>query len=727
MAITFGKYTQFYPVLHYDTNTSTQIADVTNSIASDVFPNGTSIAVGDSIYFGAYDYQLSSGRGYIGKRLSVRMDLVQPVIATTFEVIWEYSTSIEGTSTTLQWKPLNVVSDTLSDGTLPFNKVGVGEVKWDLPLDIEGTIYPPGLAGQYYKTWIRCRVIAISGLTQQPAWGNQKVDGFCNALVISNYPESSPTNYAQLWEYVLTNDVKNKQDIKSIATSGTTTTLTDTTKNWFADSTNKEYEHRGKIVIFTGGTNAGEYARIVSNTNDTLILNKTLPAPIDNTTQYTIIQPLVMNVHDKFRGGTDDTTMMPFFYYLECGILFESAFIQEPKQGTLAFYGGVCIYDDIGGNVNNGILSGTYIGGDNTKEGTTVSILRRGHYSSGSTCRGRSSKFYNRIVRNIMINGYQNNYAFSDWGTFEGEHIGCHIEWQRSGPLDNNVKFANCTISSGSSNNVEPPQGFLKNVSLPDSTVAARTNGGISNKIINNLDMSQTKSMAVQAYGNSTTNTSAYNYGYFIDCKWNVLPFTYDAWGSANNNNNQGIYVGFTRSYQTIEKNGTPIQSTFKVIDEKGTVVLNRQANEDGFINSEFGTCDNTSTTEILTDPTKNWTTDEWKYRKVLITNDDSRKNIKFEAIVVSNTATSLTIFPKLPATPNSNTRFIIIPYFLEGRYYTPDNVQTLRESFQDHVFEVSAVGYESVKINERVNYISPGGQIVLKKRRETGFDGLYG
>lgn len=90
------------------------------------------------------------------------------------------------------------------------------------------------------------------------------------------------------------------------ATSGSATTLADTSKSWTVNA------HANKAVVITGGTGAGQYARISSNTATVL----TLPASAfatapDATSTYKIVDDL----HYAFTDGaakvlyvTDETT-----------------------------------------------------------------------------------------------------------------------------------------------------------------------------------------------------------------------------------------------------------------------------------------------------------------------------------------------------------------------------------------------------------------------------------
>ena len=717
--------TQFTVMYHYDVPTLTTIgSDISGLTTSDVFPNGTSLAVGNALYFGTYDAQLTDSKGYVARRLSVRMDITQPTVATALDVVWEYGTHVGGAST-ITWKPLRITSNTLTGGAVAFNTSGIGEVKFDVPLDWHGSNYTGRPANVTYVYWLRCRVTNVSGLTTQPAWGNQVPDGISNSITLNGYPSSAPAEYADMWDYVLKNNVKNKKDISSTATSGTTTTLTDTTQDWFFDSTNLEYEHRGKTVYFYGGTNAGEHAVIVSNTADTLTLNKTLPSAIDNTTQYTIVEPLVMSVFDKFRGGTSAGGMKPYFYFMDTSILMENTYIKEPEQGFLGFYNSTPVFTSTGSATGNGFFSGVDLGGGKAHKGCTVCMLRRAHYSTASYKDGSISEFYNRTIREIYegTGYYINNTGFSEWGSIHNIQQDVHNEFSRSSPLKSGAKLNKMTTSSGTSSNIEPPVGLMFDVTSQNATYGIQTNVA-STDVIVYADLRQNTASinngVIRCYNyNASNNVPTKNFGYYIDCEWGTsFPLTGDIWVGTQLENTNGFWVGYTRSWKVIDEKNNPLNATFQIIDEQGTKVLDKQVNEDGYINEEYGTASGTFATDKLTKSGATWTTDQWKYRKVLITNDDDAKNQDFITAVLSNTSNTLTLFPTLPVTPTANTRFVILPQFIEGHYTTPDNTTTERTAHAKHTVIVKKSGYETLRFIENMDKKLLGGDIVMKRSK---------
>jgi len=70
--------------------------------------------------------------------------------------------------------------------------------------------------------------------------------------------------------------------ISSTATSGTTTTLTDTTQNWTVDL------YKGAFVEIVSGTAEGERYQVLSNTSDTITIDGTFSAAPDTTSAYLV-------------------------------------------------------------------------------------------------------------------------------------------------------------------------------------------------------------------------------------------------------------------------------------------------------------------------------------------------------------------------------------------------------------------------------------------------------
>ena len=124
------------------------------------------------------------------------------------------------------------------------------------------------------RTWVpgswtgnRVRIVAGTGLGAE--------------IAITANTETTLTYAAQAF----TPDSTTRYQIMAtfgIATSGSTTTIVDTTKNW------KVNQWAGKRVRITGGTNQSQEISITSNTATTLTIG-TQPSAVDASTQYTIL------------------------------------------------------------------------------------------------------------------------------------------------------------------------------------------------------------------------------------------------------------------------------------------------------------------------------------------------------------------------------------------------------------------------------------------------------
>ena len=88
---------------------------------------------------------------------------------------------------------------------------------------------------------------------------------------------------------------------RGIATSGSTTTIVDTTKSWTVD------EWKGVRVRCTKGTGVGQFSEIASNTSDTVTLSTTQGIAFDSTSEYvfyatdtwTAVVPATVDLTDR--------------------------------------------------------------------------------------------------------------------------------------------------------------------------------------------------------------------------------------------------------------------------------------------------------------------------------------------------------------------------------------------------------------------------------------------
>ncbi len=93
-------------------------------------------------------------------------------------------------------------------------------------------------------------------------------------------------------------------EIDSTATSGDTTTITDTTAEYLVD------QYIGFVVWIYGGTNVGEYREITSNTTTALTVSPAFSAAIDNTSTFRITK---LGYKDQTLDGTGTDTQFVEF------------------------------------------------------------------------------------------------------------------------------------------------------------------------------------------------------------------------------------------------------------------------------------------------------------------------------------------------------------------------------------------------------------------------------
>ena len=89
--------------------------------------------------------------------------------------------------------------------------------------------------------------------------------------------------------------------VSSTATSGTTTTLTDTSQSWTAN------QYAGDELLITGGTGAGEHATVASNTATTLTFSAPATAPASGSTYEIGVQDTSTYTAASLVAGTGTT------------------------------------------------------------------------------------------------------------------------------------------------------------------------------------------------------------------------------------------------------------------------------------------------------------------------------------------------------------------------------------------------------------------------------------
>lgn len=208
------------------------------TVAADIFTD--TAVVGDYFLVG-----ILSGHS---KPAGLVFDVATAIVAAAVTVVWEYRKT-DGT-----WAAFSGVTDNTNN----FTTVGVNSITWTMPTDW-GT-NATAINAITGRMWLRGRLSVATTLTEGGRTG------------------STPLS---MYDYAIT--VDGSADYTSgTATSGTTTTITDSGKAW---TTN---ELMGRGVWIHTGTNAGLYRRIISNTATTITILDIYPVAIDSTSQYVV-------------------------------------------------------------------------------------------------------------------------------------------------------------------------------------------------------------------------------------------------------------------------------------------------------------------------------------------------------------------------------------------------------------------------------------------------------
>lgn len=207
------------------------------TVATDLFTD-TAVA-GDYLLFGIRD-------GHC-KPAGFEFNITTALVAAAVTVVWEYRKT-DGT-----WAALAGVTD----NTTNFTVAGTNSVTWTMPSDW-GT-NATAVNSINGRMWCRARLSVATTLTEG----------------------GRTTNPLNLYDYAISVD-GSADYANGTATSGTTTTLTDSSKAW----TTNELVGRG-LYIHTG-TNAGVMRKIISNTATQITILDTFDTAIDTSSQYSV-------------------------------------------------------------------------------------------------------------------------------------------------------------------------------------------------------------------------------------------------------------------------------------------------------------------------------------------------------------------------------------------------------------------------------------------------------
>jgi len=147
-------------------------ANNAGNTAFDYFPDDA--AVDDALYFGKYE-RWDDLQIYVGTAFT----------ATSVTFVWEYY-SIDASG----WATL-----TVTDNTSGFTVLGQNAIEFVPPVDWVRT----GINGKY-GMWVRCRISAISGVTEGGANSTGKCQCGNNRILITGYSEGTPATPKDIYD-----------------------------------------------------------------------------------------------------------------------------------------------------------------------------------------------------------------------------------------------------------------------------------------------------------------------------------------------------------------------------------------------------------------------------------------------------------------------------------------------------------------------------------------------
>ena len=142
-------------------------------------------AVNDAIYFGGY------GATYYFTFSNLKFNIGTAMAGTDIVLAWEYY------SQTGLWLPLH----NMTDNTAGFTATGAQT----LVFPIQSGMYYGNISSYSTRTWVRCRLVSFTTVTEGGAQQTSKVQCNKGLITVSGYTEGSPCTYEILYQWLLAN------------------------------------------------------------------------------------------------------------------------------------------------------------------------------------------------------------------------------------------------------------------------------------------------------------------------------------------------------------------------------------------------------------------------------------------------------------------------------------------------------------------------------------------
>lgn len=459
---------------------------------------------------------------------------------------------------------------------------------------------------------------------------------------------------------------------------------------------------RFRITALTTLTEGG---RITNSTNNCTTKHYSIYA-----SGYTSGSPLTMQtIYDAdVAGGWGVVTKTDRSYTFNCNLNITDASYITSTQEIIQFK-------------KNFFLIGTasypewHIGlvysGSKVYNGSTfVFIGKNCNYPSSYNPFGANSVIYNTQFRHSYdTTKNHNGYWGAGIGTYGGQTIAdVYFEKFRQ------VNFTETTNSIDGvkfyGGQVEAPGAICRDITAFGGSYSFRPAGSNKDHYVHSSDMSKASSVCINPWAVQTISAWTMDY---VDCLWGTLAQKVIWWiHSTVTYTDCKIYETYSMLLNLIDENNNPIQGAkVTLTDANGTEVFNYISNAEGYIGIDSGTVTSATSTTI-TDSTKAWSTSQHWFKELFITAGTAigeRRIVK-----KSNTATTLTAHAPFATTPNTTSKYIIIPY-VRVKSYVPVafTVSTYQNStvtnLNPFTLKIQKSGYNTYKekftMSDKVNW----------------------
>jgi hypothetical protein len=417
---------------------------------------------------------------------------------------------------------------------------------------------------------------------------------------------------------------------------------------------------RYRITGFTTWTEGGHLANVSNST-------KTKAYSINCMASSVGDQITMQKIYDaSVAGGWGVVAKNGNQYSFKCNIDFKSNYFTS-KNEVIQFENN-WFYFSSGGVWSIGALQtggGTNNGSSFIFLGSNVNYPA-GNYFMGST----GSYFYSSqvkhviLLRNIGFNGYWGGLGYTTISDLSIEGVR-QIDCSNNTGVFRNIKGAVSEVG-GSDCHIETFGGIIYNISLVLPSQFATINGGVALKgtRLHKCDLSVVTNAVISYYDGTSLSTGVENY--LVDCNW----------GQISDDKRASWYKsGTVYGPNTIHKLWETSSFEAKVTNSSGVAIplvnvlmqdaylrsaLVAVTSPDGYIAEDYGIA-TSGTTSILTDTTKSWATDQYRFKEVLITSGTGvgqRRIIK-----KGNTATYLPFAWDVVTAPSAGSKYVIVPY----------------------------------------------------------------